>query len=112
MRSVLRSRLTFVGLLPFLCCEERPGFHPGYVSFVPTGLDFLPSFTQDCVLGYFLPSLRDWVWLLHDRRCDDSSRVSRFGYSRIGTGFTQDCVLGYFLVQTGSMVYRMYREDG
>jgi hypothetical protein len=21
-------------------------------------------------------------------------------------------VLGYFLVQTGSMVYRMYREDG
>jgi hypothetical protein len=32
------------------------------LSVVPCGTDpFVPSSTQDCVLGYFQASLRDWV---------------------------------------------------
>ena len=41
-------------------CGRYPGLRPGLHSAVPTGLFLVVIATQDHVLGYTLPSLRDW----------------------------------------------------
>ncbi len=45
--------------MPLFVVREHPGFHPGAFSVVPSGLDRLGNPTQDFILGYSQPSLRD-----------------------------------------------------
>src|SRR5580692_3167057 len=47
-----------------LGCYLYPGLRPGLLSAVPAGLVSVVIFTQDFVLGYSQPSLRDWSRLL------------------------------------------------
>jgi hypothetical protein len=58
---IFERQVDLDGRPPLLSREEDPGFHPGELSFVPKGLDPMPEPTQDYVLGYFLPSVPDWV---------------------------------------------------
>src|ERR1700721_4848330 len=42
--------------------KNTPGLHPGAFSAVPAGLNSVDNHTQDSVLGYSQPSLRDSIW--------------------------------------------------
>src|ERR1700744_5333337 len=98
-------------------CSLYPGLRPGLLSAVPSGLFLVVISTQDFVLGYSQPSLRDCSWLLSLPRTSSWATLSRpFGLgpgcplypglrpgllSAVPTGLfqvalsTQDFVLGY-----------------
>jgi hypothetical protein len=60
-----------------LGCYLYPGLRPGLLSAVPTGLVSVVISTQDFVLGYSQPSLRDWSRLLSLPRTSSWATLSR-----------------------------------